>query len=109
MTDRVLLSAAVVFDGFECGVEYDAGDCRVAREHRPLGDVVEAAVVRPGELQHDRAAEDRAAAFQHDPEVPKAGGRAKLRPPGRLHEPGLGCRRQQAIPCLPTIRFGWGG
>ena len=104
MADRLRLGTTPVLNGLERGVEHGPGDRLVAREHRALGDVIEAAVVRVGELQHDRAAEDGAAVFQHDPEVLEAGRGSKLRPPGRLHEPGLGCRRQQAIPRLPAIR-----
>jgi len=109
MTDRLRLGAASVFDGLERSVEHGARDRLVGRQHRTLGHVVEAAVVRVGELQHDSAAEDGAAVFLHDPEVLKAGGGSELRPPGRLHEPGLGRRRQQAIPCLPPVRCRWGG
>jgi len=65
-------------------------------------DVVEAVVVRVAEPQDDRAAQDRAAVFQHDP---KCSNRRWFRNSAHQEdcdEPGLGCRGQQAIPGLPA-------
>jgi hypothetical protein len=55
MADRLRFGDASRLDGVEDGPEHLAGDRLLAREHRPLGHVVETALGRAGELHHDRA------------------------------------------------------
>src|SRR5256885_8503377 len=52
------------------------------------------------ELQHHRAPNDGTLSLEYRCEVLVFIIDAKIRPPGGLHETGMGCSFEEAIPCL---------
>src|SRR6267154_1947728 len=105
MADRFLFRLAVLRDALEDRLEHLPGGRLVLGKHRTVLHVIKGSAggVRP--LRHQRAPDDGILVFECDPEVPVSHGRAKMRPPRRLHETGIRRRLQEPVPRVPPFQF----
>ena len=108
MAHRDRFGFTLGFDGFEEGLENFFSLRLVAGEQRAIGYIIEAAQRRGRKLHHQRAPEDGTLMFENGGEVVVSSVDPKIRPPGRLHEAGIGSGFQKFVPRPPAIHHrGW--